>query len=331
MATVGLILPTSSYRGPDFVAAAHELSIDLVVVSDGSFGLTSGRILDVVESDCDDAAAKADALVEAAQRHPLDAVVGVDDAGVVAAALAAETLGLAHNSPTSVGATRNKLTMRRLLQEAGVPQPRFLSIEDEPSPDEVEPIGFPLVVKPLSLSGSRGVIKVSEEPDLAGVMSRVRQIQSDASRSAEAVLIEEYLAGPEIAVEALLGSDGIEVLAVFDKPDPLDGPYFEETLYVSPSRHDASVLDSAIEVVEQATRALGLVFGPVHAELRLTADGPRIIEVAARSIGGLCGRSLKFGMLNQSLEVLLLRAALGMNRRGMRPVEQASGAMMNPK
>jgi formate-dependent phosphoribosylglycinamide formyltransferase (GAR transformylase) len=193
-----------------------------------------------------------------------------------------------------------------------------------------EEIGYPVVVKPISLSGSRGVIKAGDAAELDRAVERVRSIQDAAGIAGEPLLLEAFMDGPEIAVEALLGADGLEILAVFDKPDPLDGPFFEETLYVSPSRHADSVIEAATAVVAAATTALGLAFGPVHAELRLTEDGPRLIEVAARSIGGLCGRSLKFGMMNQSLEVLLLRAALGMNRRGMRPSAEASGALMIP-
>ncbi len=331
MPTIGLIVPTSSYRGPDFIAAADELGVDLVLVADASLGITSGRILDVLIADCSDTVAAAAALVERAQLYPLDAVVGVDDAGVMIAALAAAQLGLAHNDPVSVAATRDKLEMRRLLEAEDVAQPKYIEYrEGDLAAKKAESIGFPLVVKPVSLSGSRGVIRVDDLAELEEAVARIAVIQAEAGIAGERLLFEEYLEGPEIAVEGLLSAAGLEVLAIFDKPDPLDGPFFEETLYVMPSRHDAAVLENAVALLEEATGALGLAFGPIHAELRLTASGAKVVEIAARSIGGLCGRSLKFGMLAQSLEVLLLRAALGMNRRGMRSVGSASGAMMIP-
>ena len=331
MPTIGLVLPTSSYRASDFVAAAYELNVDLVVASDASLGIVSGRILEVVTVDCADPGAVAEALVEASVTHPLDAIVGVDDAGVVAAALAAERLGLPHNDPSAVAATRDKLEMRRRLADGGVPQPRFGELTTDGSPAAIAAsVGYPLVVKPVSLSGSRGVIRADDEVGLEAAVSRIRAIQVEAGIEQEVLLLEEYLEGPEIAIEGLVSAVGLEVFAVFDKPDPLEGPFFEETLYVTPSRHQGSLLAEAGDVVEEAIRALGLVFGPIHAEVRLTPEGPRIIEIAARSIGGLCGRSLKFGMLAQSLEVQLLRAALGLNRRGMRVIGQASGAMMIP-
>ena len=331
MPTIGLVLPTSSYRGPDFVAAADELGIDLVVAADASLGITSGRILDVVIVDCGDSATAANLLVERSRVHQLDAIVGVDDAGVMTAALASEQLGLAHNTPSSVAATRDKLEMRHLLATHHVPQPEFAELETTMSPAAVaERIGFPLVVKPVSLSGSRGVIRVDGQSELEAAVERIRGIQAEAGIAGEQLLFEEYMEGEEIAVEGLVSTAGFEALAVFDKPDPLGGPFFEETLYVTPSSHADAPLGEAIALAEDAARALGLAFGPIHAEVRLTPSGAKVIEVAARSIGGLCGRSLKFGMLSQSLEVLLLRAALGMNRRGMGVVGRSSGAMMIP-
>ncbi len=331
MSTIGLVLPTSSYRASDFVAAADELDVDLVIASDASLGIVSGHILDVVTVDCTDSAAAAEALVQASLTNSLDAIVGVDDAGVVAAALAAERLSLPHNDPAAVAATRDKLEMRRRLADGGVPQPEFGELEVGSSPATVAAsVGYPLVVKPVSLSGSRGVIRADDEVGLEAAVTRIRAIQAEAGIEHEVLLLEEYLEGPEIAIEGLVSTVGLEIFAVFDKPDPLEGPFFEETLYVTPSRHQDSLVVAAGDVVEEAVGALGLVFGPIHAEVRLTPGGPRIIEIAARSIGGLCGRSLKFGMLAQSLEVQLLRAALGMNRRGMRVIGQASGAMMIP-
>ncbi len=230
-----------------------------------------------------------------------------------------------------MAATRDKLRMRRGLAAAGMPQPAFVEVEPDEDPTEAAAaVGFPLVAKPLSLSGSRGVVKVDHDAALAPAVARVREIQREAGIAEESILFEEYLSGAEVAVEGLIAGGELEVLAVFDKPDPLAGPFFEETIYVTPSRLDEGSRTAVARLVEEAVAALGLVMGPIHAEVRLTPDGPRLIEVAARSIGGLCGRSLRFGMLEQSLETLLLRAALGLNRRGMRPVSRAAGAMMIP-
>lgn len=330
MPTVALVLPANSYRGPDFVTAADELGVDLVVATDGTLPVASGSIVAVVPIDCSTPAAAAAAIVAFAERTPLDAVVGLDDAGVMVAALAAETLGLPHNTPASVAASRDKGEMHRLLAEAGVPQARHALAA---TPDEALTIatgfGFPVVLKPRSLAASRGVIRADDPQELLAAFERIVAILSGADGSLP-LLVEEYLPGDEVAVEGIATPEGVEILAVFDKPDPLVGPFFEETIYVTPSRHDPEVLAAVERIVADGVAAIGLAHGAVHAEVRITPDGVRLLEVAARSIGGLCGRSLRFGMLDQSLEMLLLRAALGMNRRGMRRESKASGAMMLP-
>lgn len=330
MPRVALVLPTGSYRGPDFVAAADELGVDLLIATDGTLALTSGRISGVVDIDCgspDDAARD---LVRATEALPVDAVLGVDDSGVMVAALAANALGLPHNPVEAVAATRDKAEMRSLLAAAGVPQPRHAVARDaDEAVGAAEDLGYPAVLKPLALSASRGVIRVDDPEAVRVAAARIDAILSEAG-AGWPILVEEFLPGDEVAVEALATPSGLEVLAVFDKPDPLDGPFFEETIYLTPSRHSPDVVAAIGGIVADAVAALGLVHGPAHAEVRLTAEGPRVIEVAARSIGGLCGRSLRFGMLHQSLEVLLLRAALGMPRRGMGREPAATGVMMLP-
>lgn len=324
-----MVLPATGYRGPDFLAAATELGVDLVVATDGSLPLSMG-VASWVPIDCSEPMAAAAAIVSAAATDPLDAVIGVDDSGVLIAALASAALGLRHNPVAAVAATRDKIVMREFLDAAGVPQPRFMAVDDpDGAAAAAGAIGYPVVVKPRNLAASRGVIRANDEQSVRAAAERVAAIVAAAGESLPMV-VEEYLHGGEVAVEALVSSGGLEVLAIFDKPDPLTGPYFEETIYVTPSRRSTGEKEAIERVVAAAVAALGLVQGPVHAELRLTDDGPRVIEVASRSIGGLCGRSLRFGMLRQSLEALLIRAALGMPRRGMSRETAASGAMMIP-
>ena len=330
MPTVALVLPATSYRGPDFVAAADELGVDLVIATDGSLPVASGRITGVVRVDFADPTGAATAIVTAAETTPFDAVVGVDDHGVVVAALAAETLGLPHDTPAAVAATRDKAEMRRLLAAAGVAQARYEVVDTvEAALTAASAIGYPVVVKPRSLAASRGVIRADDAAAVVAAFARVAAIVAEAGEALP-LLVEEYLPGNEVAVEGIATAAGVEILAVFDKPDPLVGPFFEETIYVTPSRHDPAVLDEVARIVTAGVAAIGLAHGAVHAEVRITPDGVHLLEVAARSIGGLCSRALRFGMLEQSLEVVLLRAALGMNRRGMRREEKASGAMMLP-
>ncbi|MBU1866431.1 MAG: ATP-grasp domain-containing protein [Actinobacteria bacterium] len=329
MPTVLVILPTATYRAPDFVGAADELRLDLVVASEEPHALGDLMGERFLVIDCADVGAAADAIVELADRVPLDAIVAADDQGVVVAAVAAERLGLPHNPPAAARATRDKAVMRGLLAAANVPQPRFEVLEGADLAGIS--IGFPCVVKPLTLSGSRGVIRADDPASLERAVARVRAIQAEAGEGIEApLLVEEYLPGIEVVVEGLVGPDGVEVLAIFDKPEPMEGPFFEETILVTPSRLGPPMEDEITSVVRRAVEALGVSFGPVHAEVRVEGDRVGVIEIAARSIGGLCSRALRFGLLGTSLEHLLLRAALGMPPRAMRRESRASGVMMLP-
>ena len=330
MARALLILPTSSYRVTDFLEAAAGLGVDVAIAAEEDLPLvTVDRFIKVDLSQPEEAAA---AIVDLASTTPIDALVPVDDAGVLVAALAAEELGMAHNPPWAAAATRNKVTMRRAFERAEVPQPTFrvLGPTDDPLELAAE-IGFPLVVKPLSLSGSRGVIKVDHPAELSAVAERVRQINAVACRDpSEPILLERFVAGPEVAVEGMLHGGRLETLAIFDKPQPLEGPYFEETIYVTPSSLHPEILDEVERITAQAVSALGLLEGPIHTELRVTAGQPRIIEVAARSIGGICGRALQFGLLGTSLETLILRHFLGRSVHHPNIERGASGVMMIP-
>jgi biotin carboxylase len=327
VARVLLLLPTATYRAEDFLAAAAALGVDVVVGSDRRQALQGvmgdhGLRIDLRRPD-----RAADAIVELAGRTPLDAVVAVDDGGVVAAALAAERLGLAHNPPGAARATRDKPEMRRALAAAGVLQPEFAVLAPG---DDAGAVALPAVLKPVALSGSRGVIRTDDPAAARAASARIRAILADAGEDAAGpILAERYVPGAEVAVEALLRGGELEVLAVFDKPDPLEGPYFEETLYVTPSRQPAHALRRIEATAAQAAAAIGLREGPVHAELRLDGDRVWVLELAARSIGGLCSRALRFGA-GVSLEEVILRHALGLPLGDHGREQAASGVMMLP-
>jgi biotin carboxylase len=328
---VVLILPTGTYRAPDFVQAAAAIGAEVVVASERPQAMRRAmgdRAL--VVNLCDPAKAAA-AIVERAKRHPVDAVVAVDESGVVAAALAGAQLGLAHNPPEAVMATRDKARLRACLAAAGVPQPAYTVVG--PGDDlagAALALGLPVVVKPVALSASRGVIRADDAAAAVAAGERVRSILAAADEDPNGpLLIERFVPGAEIAVEGLLRDGALEVLAFFDKPDPLDGPFFEETIYVTPSRHSAATLGVARSVLQTAVAALGLREGPIHAELRVADDSAWLLEVAARSIGGLCSRALRFGA-GISLEELVLRHALGLPTQGLQREAEASGVMMIP-
>lgn len=332
MARALLILPTETYRASDFIESAAALNADIIVASEEDMALADQLGEDFLLIDCSRPEESARRIVELGNRQPLDAIVPVDDQGVLIAALAAEQLGLNHNPPVAVGATRNKVMLRRALASAEIPQPAF---ELAGSPDDVaalaEEIGYPVVLKPLSMSASRGVIRANDADEVRAAACRIRKILAVAGHNpGEPILIEEYVPGIELAVEGLLRDGKLQVLAFLDKPDPLEGPFFEETLFITPSRLHPEMLDEVERVTARAVRAIGLREGPVHAEVRVDGNKVLFLEAAARSIGGLCGRSLRFGLLGTPLEVILLRHALGRPVRVLRREDPASGVMMLP-
>jgi len=335
-----LLVPTTSYRLDDFRAAAAKLGVPLVVGSDlchrveDLFGGVEGQVsLDYRRPE-----RAAEQIAEAARARPIRGIVPASDPTAVIAALAAERLGLPHNPPAAARRTANKAAMREALAAAGVPVPRFrlhdLSEAPEAAARRTE---YPCVLKPLIFSASRGVIRADDPASFAAAWRRIeallRRTRAERRPREEGedrkVLVEAFVPGAEVAVEGLLRGGRLELLALFDKPDPLDGPYFEETIYVTPSRHAEPLQAAIAETTARACRALGLAEGPVHAELRLPASGPVVIEVAARSIGGLCSRTLRFGA-GVTLEEVLVAHAMGLPLDALRRERAAAGVMMLP-
>ncbi len=331
MSRLLLLLPSATYRAKDFLDAASRLDAEMVVASDHRQALADALGDRALRVDLRNPKAAAEAIVELAQRTPLDAVVAVDDEGVLVAALAAERLGLTHNPPEAVAAARDKAAMRDAFAAADLPQPEFRLIRDEAQVASLAgEVGFPCVVKPVSLSASRGVIRADTPSEAEAAAARIREILRQAGEDpAGPLLFERYIPGAEVAVEGMLRGGELEVVAVFDKPDLLEGPYFEETIYVTPSRLPASTLTTIGRLTTEAVAALGLVEGPVHAELRVDGERAWLLELAARSIGGLCSRSLRFG-LGVSFEELILRRALGLPLDRLTREDAASGVMMLP-
>jgi biotin carboxylase len=329
-----LLLPSATYRAPDFLDAATALGAEVIIASDveQTMSATFGdRAITLPLGRPGDAAR---AIVEHAEIRPFDAIIAVDDQGVVPAALAAAKLGIPHNPPDAVRATRNKAQLRAAL-DGRVPQPRFETVHPRDDVAEVaRRVGLPCVVKPISLSASRGVIRANTPEEAVTAAARIRNIldcDDSADRDPdEPLLVEEFVAGEEVAVEVVLRDGELHLLAIFDKPDPLDGPHFEETIYVTPSRKPEAVQKEILEITRRAATAIGLREGPVHAEARVTPDGRVVfLELAARTIGGLCGRALRFG-LGVSLEEVILAHALRADLGALRREPGASGVMMIP-
>jgi biotin carboxylase len=323
-----LLLPTATYRAADFIEAAHRLGVDVVVGSEHRQALARSMGDRAVVVPLANVDAAVNAIVGLNDRNPLDAVLAVDDPGLVIAARASMVLGFRQNLPEAVAATRDKTIMRERFASASLRQPDFRIVtSDADVVPAARDIGYPCVLKPVSRSASQGVIRVNNDEEAAAGAARIRAILEGGH---ENLLVERFVPGFEVALEGLVSQGNLHVLAVFDKPDPLDGPFFEETIYVTPSRLSPAVLAEIGDAAGRAANALGLTEGPVHVELRIGDNGVvTTLELAARSIGGLCARSLRFGA-GVSLEELIIRHALGLDVEGLQRESQASGVMMLP-
>lgn len=344
-----VLLSKTSYRDQAFAQAAAAVGVEMVAGTDRCHELAAewspelfpGLLRDSLALEFRDPDAAVAAIVAAARTRPFAAVIPTGDETAVLAARASAALGLRGNAITATEIARNKRRLRETLASAGVPGARFVVAPFDAEPDQIAlPFPPPWVVKPLLLSASRGVIRADDRPSLRTAWARVRRLLEtpellhyDRDPARRELLIEQFVPGDEVAVEGLLVDGELRVLARFDKPDRLDGPFFEETIYVTPSRHPAALQRAIDETTAAAARAIGLREGPVHAELRLPASGPQVIEVAARSIGGLCARTLRFslgGAGARSLEELLLLAALGREVAPIARRDEAAGVMMLP-
>lgn len=325
-----LVAHHQSYRIPAYQSAAAGLGVRVVIASQGKHSVIPA-IAGGIHIEFDDADEAVTRIVDAGAAQAFDAIVACDDLTLEVATRAAARLGLAHNPLPAVGAARRKDLAREMLQAAGLPVPRFRCLDlTRAIAPQIVGLDYPCVIKPVAMAASRGVIRVDSEEDLLATLPRVAAIVADAvlPDERERVLVESFLPGVEVAVEGLLSDGRLNVLAVFDKPEPLDGPFFEESYYVTPSRLPPALLARATARLAEACAAYGLREGPVHGEMRLHDGDAWILEVAARTIGGDCARLLTFGA-GRSLEELVLRHALGRPLE-LAPAGGAAGVLMIP-
>jgi len=344
-----ILASARTYRNHPFLEAAKRLGLEVVKGRDVPLPMLN-KIDSGLPLDYRDIRKSTEAIIRYAEKTPVGAIIGLDDSGTLLAANASAALSLPHNSLEAALAARNKHTMRQRFAEAGVPWPNFrlYRVGDDPESIAYEiqgphpsttaslrfasaqgansSVSYPCVLKPTTLSGSRGVMRADNPEEFVQRFERLRKILF-AERCDE-VLVEDYIPGVEVSVEGLLDGGQLHVLALFDKPDPLEGPFFEETIYVTPSRLPPETQAAIFEAAAKAAAALGLREGPIHAELRVNERGPWLLEVAARSIGGMCSKTLRFGT-DMSLEELILRQAFGMELDTQRE-KRAGGVMMIP-
>ncbi len=331
-----LLSTTTGYQAQAFREAARKIGALLVLASDRCHVLEDpwhDRAIPVRFENPEESARR---IVEFARANPIQGLAAIGDPPTLTAALVARDLGLAYHPVEAVECCRDKFKMRERCRAAGLPSPwyRRWRVNEDPAA-AVRAVSFPCVLKPLGLSASRGVIRADNAAEFQAAFRRIAallrspEIRKGREESAEWIQVEGYIPGCEVALEGILTHGRLRVLAVFDKPDPLEGPYFEETIYITPSRLSGAALEAIHASLHAAVEAVGLRHGPLHAELRVNDGGAWVLEMAARPIGGLCARALRFGG-GIGLEELILRHALGEPVGDLPREKAASGVMMIP-
>ena len=337
MSRILILSATTGYQLRAFGDAAARLGFELMFATDRCHRLDDPWRDRAVAVRFHDVTAAVRAVTAACRKTPVDGLVAVGDRPVVLAAHVAEALQLPWNPPGGAVAAVNKRRTRERLRDAGLPVPWFAEIPDGSDAAAIEQLlRFPAVLKPLGLSASRGVIRVDDLPSADAALRRIRALLARRELRAlrtgmeRQILAEGYIDGPEYAIEGVLTEGTLHAFTIFDKPDRLEGPFFEETVYLTPSRLPAAVQAQVLEAVQSAALALGLRHGPVHAECRVSSGTAFVLEIAPRPIGGLCARVLRFAPGGRSLEDVLLRHAAGEDVAGVRLSDSAAGVMMIP-
>lgn len=327
-----VIAPHGSYRSAPFITAAKKLNVDVLIASQGEHSIVSDYVQGL-HIDFSDTEQAIDKILDEANQSKFSGIIGTDDVTTELAAKVAEKLSLAHNDPQAVKVAQRKDLARLSLKKSNLKIPLFnLLNTGKPLSEQNITVSFPAVIKPVALSASRGVIRVNDNKELEQAVERVTQMLSAELHLKDEVkntlLLEEFIPGKEIAIEGMLHHGELDVLAVFDKPDPLDGPFFEETYYITPTSYSEEIQKEIKQTVLASCLAYGLKEGPIHAECRINKNGVWILEVAARTIGGMCGRLLSLGT-GHSLEELVLLHAMG-KRVEIKKLDTAAGVLMIP-
>src|SRR5579863_4069015 len=336
-----LLASKLGYQTRSFAEAAKRLGVSVIIGSDRCHQLDDPWADGAVPLHFEEPENAASHLVEAVQHRlgeqKIGAILALGDRQTATAAYASTLLNLSYNSPESVENCRSKLRQRKVLKRAGLPVPDFFSFAlTEPIDSVLQRVIFPCVLKPLRLAASQGVIRADNPAEFGAAVERIArlltspEIQVTREADLDRLLVERYIPGTEVALEGVLDDGQLRVLALFDKPDPLEGPYFEESIYVTPSRLPEGALEEISACASKCVRALGLTAGPLHAEFRVNHQGPWVLEVAPRPIGGLCSRVLRFGPQRIFLEELLIRAALRLPGAEWQREPDAAGVMMIP-
>ena len=325
-----LFAPARSYRVASYIQAAQKLGYQLLIVSDSKHSLVSS-IASGITIDFNDPESAFERVLSSVKGVEISAIIATDDLVVMLASRVAKALGLAHNRPESTRLTYRKDLARQRLKEQGCNVPEFSICHFNDCLERSTTVNYPVVLKPLMLSGSRGVIRANNSAEFMGAAEQIKRIlsrQPYADDERQQFLVERYLDGDEVAIDGFVQNGRFIPLALFDKPEPLNGPYFEESYYITPSRHSIKTQQAIIQEIEKCCKAYGLSHGPIHAEARITSEGVFLIEMASRTIGGQCAQLIEY-VLGCKLEEVIIRL-MCFEPLEINQTQQHAGVLMIP-
>jgi biotin carboxylase len=335
-----LLASTTGYQTRMFADAAAAMGIEVIYATDRCDHLDDPWQDGAIPVRFHEEWRSVDSMLKVLETRPVSGVLVVGDRPTVLAAQVARLLNLPGHPPDATVIARDKRLSRERFRAAGLLVPEFLTAPAAIDAAKLLPrLTFPVVIKPTVLSASRGVIRADDALSFVTAFARVRRMLASSDvrdlhdSESDVIQVEEFIPGAEYALEGVMENGRLRPLAIFDKPEPLDGPFFEESIYVTPSRADAGVQQQIVEEITRAAKAFGLHHGPVHAECRVNGRGVYVLEVAARPIGGLCAKALRFEKPGEGaigLEELLLRLAIGEPIGEWQREAAASAVMMMP-
>jgi biotin carboxylase len=335
-----LLATTTGYQTRMFADAAASMGVEVVYATDRCDHLDDPWQDGAIPVRFHEEWRSVDGVLKVLEAGPGSGVLVVGDRPSVMAAHIARLLNLPGHPPDAAVIARDKRLSRERFRSAGLLVPEFFTVPAAIDPAKILPrVTFPVVLKPTVLSASRGVIRADDALSFLTAFNRVRRLLASTDvrelhdSESDVIQIESFIPGAEYALEGVMEDGSLHPLAIFDKPEPLDGPFFEESIYVTPSRAEAGVQRRIIDEIARAAKAIGLHHGPVHAECRVNERGVYVLEVAARPIGGLCAKALRFvapGQPSIGLEELLMRLAMGQSIGEWQREPEASAVMMMP-
>ena len=315
-----LVIPENSYKSNDFVVAAEKLGIDFLIITDSE--QVSSKFSDTVIINKFDAELNKNNLKKL---KDVTHVLPVDHSALKFSGYLVDLLEVKGNKLESINLSMNKYESRKIfnsLLDIKVNNEIIKNIDDVNT--FINKNGTS-VLKPIYGTASKSVLKINNVEKNKEQIEKLMQDCFDQD-----LVIEEYIDGKEYALEGTIINSELKKIVIFDKPVEYKHPYFEESIYITPSELSSEAEKRVVSIVDKACKKIGLEDGPVHVEFKINENQIFIIEINPRMIGGLCSRCLSFGLFKVSLEEIILHAFMNNELKNIELLNNYVGVLMIP-